>query len=119
ILRKWTRRSRWNEIDDSLIKSLCFLDEGPALEVLDQLKEPRHVISKIGNHNTMLVSSKVWSPSNRKKILSPTTMLDCGAFNAYIHEDYVKRHDLQTTPLSHPIPVYNADGSMNRSGSIK
>ncbi|KAF9472551.1 hypothetical protein BDN70DRAFT_766353, partial [Pholiota conissans] len=46
-------------------------------------------------------------------------MLDCGAFSAYIHEDYVLCHNLETTPLPHPIPVYNADGSMNRSGSIK
>ena len=50
--------------------------------------------------------------------LSPTSLLDCGAMGLFIDSKFVKKHNLSTTKLYQPIPVYNVDGTPNQSGSI-
>jgi len=45
-------------------------------------------------------------------------LLDLGATGLFIDREYVKSNRLPTRKLSHPIPVYNVDGSPNEAGSI-
>ena len=45
-------------------------------------------------------------------------LLDSGATGLFIDREYVKSNRLPTRKLSHPIPVYNVDGSPNEAGSI-
>ena len=46
-------------------------------------------------------------------------LLDSGASGMFIDQEFVKAKGLQTTPLPHPVPVYNVDGTLNHAGSIQ
>lgn len=52
ILQSWVPKPRWNEIDDGLLKDLTSLDSEYATSILSELKQPRHIISKI-NHKSV------------------------------------------------------------------
>ena len=44
-------------------------------------------------------------------------LLDCGA-SVIMSSDFVKRKQLMIKPLTHPLIVYNVNGSLNKAGSI-
>jgi hypothetical protein len=46
-------------------------------------------------------------------------LLDCGATGLFIDLKYVEETKLNTRKLPRAIPVYNVDGTLNQSGSIK
>ncbi|KAJ3510878.1 hypothetical protein NLJ89_g4422 [Agrocybe chaxingu] len=117
ILEKWVPRTRWQEIDDSLIRDLCFLDEDIALSILSQLKEARHSISRI-NSDSMFIKTNISTPDGHDTF-ELDALLDSGATGCYLSERFVTTNGLKLITLPRPIPVYNADGSLNRSGSIK
>ena len=45
-------------------------------------------------------------------------LLDSGANTIYIDKAYAQKMKLPLTPLSHPVPVYNVDGTWNAARSI-
>ena len=45
-------------------------------------------------------------------------LLDCGASDMFMSSDFMKQKHLTTKPLTHPILVYNVDGTLNEAGSI-
>src|SRR6266545_5173030 len=49
---------------------------------------------------------------------STEAMVDTGATEDFIDQDFVTRVKLLTHKLSQPIPVYNMDGMLNEAGSI-
>ena len=46
-------------------------------------------------------------------------LLDSGATGQFIDTRFVKEHNLNTRKLPRAIPVYNVDGTLNKSGSIE
>src|SRR6266446_5841881 len=50
--------------------------------------------------------------------ITTSTLLDSGATGMFISQDFVWRHQLETTPLPQPILLHNVDGSANEHGSI-
>ena len=50
---------------------------------------------------------------------SVEALLDCGATGQFLDMKFVQEHKLNTRRLPRPIPVYNVDGSLNKSGSIR
>lgn len=122
ILRSWIPKPRWPEINDSLIRSLCFLDHDLALNVLAQLKDERFIIAGLTTNgrkrNSVKIQSKISIPPLPDDILDIVNLLDCGATKDYIHEELVLKKGWNTDPLPHPIPVYNADGTINSAGMI-
>jgi len=46
-------------------------------------------------------------------------LLDSGATGIFIDKTMVELNGIQTRWLARPIPVFNVDGTMNSSGSIK
>src|SRR5262249_51523654 len=48
-----------------------------------------------------------------------TALLDSGATGLFIDRDFVWTQGLTTRPLTHPIPVWNVDGTMNAAGAIQ
>lgn len=51
--------------------------------------------------------------------MQTTALVDSGAYAVFVNHRFVKKHKLKTNLLAHEILVYNADGSRNRSQSIK
>ena len=45
-------------------------------------------------------------------------LVDSGCTGSCINEDFVKKHNLNTTKLPKSIPVFNADGSSNVAGRL-
>src|SRR5688572_29398622 len=51
--------------------------------------------------------------------LSVNALLDSGATGLFLDSKFVKHHNLNTRKLPRAIPVYNVDGTLNKSGSIQ
>jgi len=49
---------------------------------------------------------------------SVKVLLDSGATGNFIDKDFVHTKGISTQSISHPIPVYNIDGSPNEAGQI-
>ena len=47
-----------------------------------------------------------------------TGLIDSGCTRSCIDVDLVKQHNIPTKKLKVPLPVYNADGSLNSMGKI-
>ena len=47
-----------------------------------------------------------------------TGLVDCGSTGSCISRRFVEANDLNTQKVARPIPVYNADGTFNKSGPI-
>lgn len=45
-------------------------------------------------------------------------LIDSGCMGSSINRSYVEKHGLYTRKTAAPIPVYNADGTCNKAGSI-
>ncbi|KAI6095548.1 hypothetical protein EV401DRAFT_1842093, partial [Pisolithus croceorrhizus] len=46
-------------------------------------------------------------------------LLDSGASGCYIDEGFVRARSLNFSPLARPLPVYNADGTVNEAGPVR
>ncbi|KNZ81071.1 hypothetical protein J132_03061 [Termitomyces sp. J132] len=55
--------------------------------------------------------------TDTQQFQSMATLLDSGITGLFLDTGYVQHHQL-TTPLTHSIPVYNIDGTLNKVGSI-
>ena len=45
-------------------------------------------------------------------------LLDCGVSDMFMSSDFMKQKHLMMKLLTHPIPVYNVNGTLNEAGSI-
>src|SRR5258708_6667436 len=50
--------------------------------------------------------------------ITTSALLDSGATGMFISQDFMQRHQLETTPLPQPVLLHNVDGSANEHGSI-
>ena len=51
-------------------------------------------------------------------VYSVKALLDCGATGLFLDSKFVQHYGINTRKLPRAIPVYNVDGTLNRSGSI-
>jgi len=51
--------------------------------------------------------------------VSVKALLDSGATECFIDEEFVKKNGLNITPMCHPAKLFNVDGTENQSGKIK
>ena len=52
------------------------------------------------------------------KRFSARVLLDSGATENFANEAFIRHNDMTTYELEEPIPVRNADGSLNQGGAI-
>ena len=50
--------------------------------------------------------------------ITTSTLLDSGATGMFISQDFMRKHQLETTPLPQPVLLRNVEGSTNEHGSI-
>ena len=58
------------------------------------------------------------STIDTSEVHSIKTLLDSGATSNFIDRDFIRTKGINTRSISHPIPVYNIDGSPNEAGQI-
>jgi len=68
---------------------------------------------KTSTHLSVIL--KTMDTGNR---FSVNALLDSGATSLFLDTGFVKYHNLNTRKLPRAIPVYNIDGTLNKSGSI-
>ena len=80
-------------------------------------QKPKFIQHKRQSNNAFKIKVTIESPSG--ETLDIITLLDSGCTGTTIDERFAKEKGLKTYKLPVPIPVYNADGSINSAGSIR
>ena len=116
ILSLWPHSSRQAECSEETINEINKLRDQEAAEVLEELQRPKQYIQKYGK-NQMNVDIQLQTLTEGR-FLKTKALLDCGSTGSCINKEYVQREGLQTKKVALPIPIYNADGTRNKKGSI-
>ena len=77
----------------------------------------QYVVAAVLSPNSLHLDVEV-KTTDTQQICHVSALLDSGATRLFIDATYVEQHRLTTRPLTHPIPVYNIDGTRNKAGSI-
>ena len=51
--------------------------------------------------------------------VSVKALLDSGATECFINEEFARENGLNLTPMNHPAKIFNVDGTENQNGMIK
>ena len=83
---------------------------------LCELQQKPRFMQRKRSQNTFKVKANIQTPAGEVcKILA---LLDSGCTGTTMDQQFTKEKGLETHKLPRPIPVYNADGSVNQAGSI-
>ncbi|PFH47816.1 hypothetical protein AMATHDRAFT_131177, partial [Amanita thiersii Skay4041] len=104
-LQQYLHNKQTNEVTSSLIV------KENALLAIYELKQKPMVVRTTGN-NQMDINCII-STTNTLETFEVKALLDSGCMGSCINQEFIKKHWLNTTPLPHPIPVYNANGTKN------
>ena len=74
-------------------------------------------VAEIGK-NMMTLSIKISGKNHGQKSIKTTALLDTGAGENFIDQNYVQCQKIKTKELEHPIEVFNVDGTPNKQGTI-
>jgi len=69
-------------------------------------------------HGTSIILPIEIGTTDTSKVHSVKALLDSGATGNFIDKDFVRTKGISTRSISHPIPVFNVDGSPNEAGQI-
>src|SRR5271154_983505 len=50
--------------------------------------------------------------------VTTSALLDSGATGMFVNRDFVRKHNIETTPLPQPTSVHNVDGTPNENGLV-
>ena len=117
ILRMWTHRHRQLEATESTIAQLNELSDEEVILALEELHTPRKYIQGTGGNKLSIRT--ILATKGHEKIIETFTLVDSGSTGSCIHRRVVEEYQIPTKKLPRPIPVYNADGSLNKDGDIK
>ena len=115
-LRRWMPQSRRAEVTVDLLQTIQELPEQEAIEAIRLLKEPkRFVKAREGRQLSLAVQLGI---PNSDDLFQAQALLDSGCMGSCISREFVDRHHIALRKTAIPIPLYNADGSLNKDGSI-
>lgn len=117
-LKRWARPSRKREVSPELCTQIRDMTESEAFNVLHDLRnnEPQWVRGT--NSNTMYVPTTIETLHSHQGF-TVAGMVDSGATGCYISEGFAEKNNLELHALPRAIPVYNVDGTPNKSGPIR
>ena len=116
-MRSFIHESHQEQVIPRLIRQLREINKLEAQFVLHELQQkPRFVQHKRKSDNTFKIKATLETPSG--ETLDVITLLNSGCTRTTIDERFAKEKGLKTYKLPVPIPIYNADRSINSAGSI-
>lgn len=86
-----------------------------ATEAITELQGPKCYIR--GSGNSLLVTTAITTLDDQRTF-SMKALIDSGCTGSSIDAGFVKAKGMNTRKLACPIPVYNADGTLNAAGAI-
>ncbi|KAI0069432.1 hypothetical protein K474DRAFT_1576167, partial [Panus rudis PR-1116 ss-1] len=116
ILCIWTHNSKQTEATHDSMADILKLDESDALWSLNQLRGPKQYIR--GTRGNQMDVPLVLTTLNDQRSFSVKALLDSGCTGSSIDASFVRKNEIETRKLPRPIPVYNADKSLNKGGPI-
>jgi hypothetical protein len=116
ILSLWKNGKRQAEVTIETINEINELSDTKAVEALNELRNPKqHMRSVGGNQMNMPINIQTLDDG---RLFHITALLDSGCTGSCIDKKFIKEKGINTKKTARPIPVYNADGTMNKGGSI-
>ena len=117
VLRTWVPLSREREISKNLVRNIRKLRMADAVDAINSLKDKRKFIRGTKGKD-LKISVVIENISNHNQI-ETLALLDSGATGSCVNKSFVEKHGLMVKKLPIKIPIYNADGSLNNSGSVE
>ncbi|EGN91222.1 hypothetical protein SERLA73DRAFT_39363, partial [Serpula lacrymans var. lacrymans S7.3] len=116
ILSAWTHKKRAREVTRETIKEINRLPKVEAIQAIIEIASPKKYIRGTQG-NQMNVKCKL---TTLDTLQSETVeaLLDSGCTGSCIDSQFVKDKGYETRKIPRPIPVYNADGTLNKNGAI-
>lgn len=116
VLRCWVHRKRLQEATRETAKKIASLAEEDALAALEELAGPKKFI-RGGRGNQMDIPLVVTTLDDQRPF-PIKALLDSGCTGSSIDAAFVQQHQINTRKFPRPIPVYNANGTLNAGGPI-
>ena len=104
------------EVTLTLIRQIRELPMAKALLSIQELQRKPQFVKRKWSENSLEVKAMVARPDRSK--LPIVALVDLGCSRSAIDKAFVKENNLLTHDIPIPIPIYNADGTMNKGGSI-
>src|SRR6267154_4460809 len=90
----------------------------PRLKRWERRLPRKYVVTSTPSENSLHLKAEIVT-TDTQQLISFMALLDCKATGIFVDKDFVDRNRITTRTLSHPIPVYNIDGTRNEAGSIR
>jgi hypothetical protein len=116
ILSLWAHPRRQAEVTEETINVINGLSDEDVIEALKELRRTKRFVRAVGK-DQMSVPVHLQTLDDGH-ILRIITLLDSGCTGSCIDREFVRMNNIQTKKVPLPIPVYNADGSLNEGGPI-
>ncbi|KAG1843641.1 hypothetical protein C8R48DRAFT_546082, partial [Suillus tomentosus] len=103
------------EATDAVLQQLNQLTIEEAATAVQELHGPKRYIR--GTGQSLFLPASL-TTINDCRCITTRALLDSGCTGSSIDAGFVRAHGLNTHKIARPVPVYNADGSLNNGGSI-
>ncbi|KAF8830686.1 hypothetical protein HHX47_DHR2000970 [Lentinula edodes] len=117
ILRAWMPESRVRKASEEMVLAIQNLNHATATEAVNNLKSRNRFVREIQRHELKLRTSI--ENINNGIHIEMEVLLDSGATGSCINEDFVEQYQLPVKESAVKMPVYNADGTLNKNDSIE
>src|SRR5215469_6394837 len=117
ILLSWMPTTRAREATEETVLAIRALNQEKSVEAVKTLGSRKRFIRGTRGRDLKLQIS-IENINNGSQVQA-NALVDSGATGSCINQDFVDRHQLPIKELPIRMPVYNADGTLNESGSIK
>ena len=100
------------EATEETIEEINNLSDEDAEIALNEMRRPKQFIRRQGSMQMNL--SVQLQTLEDGRIISSRALLDSGSTGSCMSRKFVEKHRIPTTKLARPIPIYNADGTLNK-----
>lgn len=115
-LKIWMPGRRREEADEEMVNRIRQLSDENALIALKSLRKPRMFIR--GSKGMQLDVTAILQTVDTLEMFKVKGLVDSGCTGSCIDSKFVEANGINTIPSAIPTKVYNADGTLNTSGSI-
>ena len=116
ILNQWVHPTQKTEATEETIALLNNLSDKDILRALRELKQPRRHIRRMSGRQ-LDIEVKVQTLDDARTF-PLKALLDSGSTGSCIGRKFVNDNKIRTRKTAIPVPVHNADGTLNKNGSI-
>lgn len=117
VLRVWANTKKRQEASEEAIATINALPDQEALAVLEELRRPKRYIRNVRNTNQMDILTVIQTLDDGRSF-QVKALLDSGCTGSCMDRKFVAENGINTKRTGTRISVYNADGTLNKGGSI-